>query len=147
MATSVAASLRHRNSKSPADLCGVLHWIHMLHKAEMAIYRRTYEEFEDHVRPQGLQPIEQIRAIAKDFALQKRNYVNDIICRRYYWTYVVNYCITNNMDVPAIFWDNPHDPDGEFTYDIKTKRAAKRSEKKIAEVVQQVHRLHEELTT
>ena len=117
----------------------------MYSRSEMAIYRKIYKEFEDHVRPQGLQTIEQIQVIAKAFALQKRNYVNDLICRRYYWVFVVNYCASNNMDIPVNFWDNPHDPDGEFTHDTKTKRAAKRSEKKIAEVVQEVNRLHEEM--
>lgn len=111
----------------------------------MAIYRKMYKEFEHHIRPYGVQTIEQIRAIAKEFALQKRNYVNDIICRRYYWTYVVNYCSSNTIDIPVIFWDNPHDPDEEFINDAKTNRAAKRTEKKVNRIVQEL--LEEELRT
>lgn len=110
----------------------------------MATYRKLLKEFEDHVRPHGLQPFDQIRATAKEFALQKRNFVNDIICRRYYSFFVVNYCWRNNMIVPENFWNNTEDPDGEFINDAKTKRAAKRYEKKIANAVNEAIRLHEE---
>jgi hypothetical protein len=110
----------------------------------MASYRKMCKEFEDHVRPQGLQAFDQIRAIAKGVALQKRNGVDDLICRRYYSFYVITYCARNNIDIPENFWNNPQDPDGEFTNDAKTKRAAKRYEKKITDAVNEAIRLHEE---
>jgi hypothetical protein len=110
----------------------------------MASYRKLLKEFEDHVRPQGLQPFDDIRAAAKGFALQKRNGVDDLICRRYYSFFVVNYCLRNNMDIPENFIENMYDPDGEFINDAKTKRAARRNEKKITNVVNEAIRLHEE---
>jgi hypothetical protein len=110
----------------------------------MASYRKLLKEFEDHVRPQGLQPLDHMRATAKDFALQKRNGVDDLICRRYYSFFVVNYCWRNNMDIPENFIENMYDPDGEFINDVKTKRAAIRYEKKIANAVKEATRLHEE---
>jgi hypothetical protein len=110
----------------------------------MTTYRILYKEFEDHVRPHGLQPFDQIRILAKEFALQKRNFVNDIICRRYYWVYVVNYCRANTIDVPHNFWENIHDPDGEFTDDANTIRAVRRKEKIINDAVEAANRLHEE---
>lgn len=110
----------------------------------MASYRKLLKEFEDHVRPQGLQPFDHIRATAKGFALQKRNGVDDLICRRYYSFFVVNYCWRNNIIVPENFWNNTEDPDGEFINDAKTKRAATRNEKKITNAVNEAIRLHEE---
>lgn len=110
----------------------------------MASYRKLLKEFEDHVRPQGLQTIDQLRATAKEFALQKRNGFDDLICRRYYSFFVVNYCLRNNMIVPENFIENMYDPDGEFINDAKTKRAARRNEKKITNAVNEAIRFHEE---
>jgi len=111
----------------------------------MTTYRILYKEFEDHVRPQGLQTFDQIRILAKEFALQKRNFVNDIICRRYYWVYVVNYCSAHTIDIPDNFWENIHDPDGEFTDDAKTIRASRRAMKNIEKAVQYANRLYTDI--
>lgn len=110
----------------------------------MASYRKLLKEFEEHVRPHGLQRLDHIRATAKEFALQKRNGVDDLICRRYYSFFVVNYCWRNNIDIPENFIEHMYDPDGEFINDAKTKRAAIRYEKKIANAVNEATRLHEE---
>jgi hypothetical protein len=48
------------------------------------------------------------------------------------------------MDIPENFIENMYDPDGEFINDAKTKRAARRNEKKITNAVNEAIRFHEE---
>lgn len=55
--------------------------------------------------------------------------------------YLVNYCAANTIDVPNNFWENIHDPDGEFIDNAKTIRAARMKERIINEAVQSVNRL------
>jgi hypothetical protein len=108
-------------------------------------YKKLYNEFEaslkEYIELNGDQNIENIRILAKRFALGKRNNVNDLICRRYYWSLIMNYCHkqNDNPQFPEGFAiHNQFDPDGEFANDKNTQKAIKREENAIYAHINQI---------
>jgi hypothetical protein len=99
----------------------------------MRVTDKHYTEFLDVVKNyttlHGTPNIEQIRILAKDLALSKRNNINDLICRRYYYCVLMTYCLNNNITLPEGFVDNMYDPDNEFTNDPNTQKAIQRDDK------------------
>jgi hypothetical protein len=83
----------------------------------------------------GAQGIDDIRRLAKEFSLARRNNVNDLICRKYYSCIYITYCFRNNIDGPEDFLRNPHDPDSELSDDPVTKRAIKRNRIKMDDMM------------
>lgn len=109
-------------------------------------YKKLYNEFEtslkEYIELNGEQNIENIRILAKQFALGKRNNVNDLICRRYYWSLIMNYCWKKNSDNPqypeGFAMHNHFDPDGEFANDKNTQKAIKREENMLLAHITQI---------
>ena len=113
----------------------------------MPVTDKHYTEFlqlvEDFTILHGTPNIEQIRIIAKDLALSKRNNINDLICRRYYYCLVMTYCLGNNVPLPAGFVDNMYDPDNEFINDPNTQKAIQRDDKKMRRIFLEWHERNE----
>jgi hypothetical protein len=114
----------------------------------MSVIATHYKEFlqllEDFTRLHGTPNVEQIRILAKDLALSKRNTINDIICRRYYYSLVMTYCLRNNAPLPAGFSDSIYDPDNEFTNDPNTQKAIEREAKQRRRILKEAAEWHEQ---
>ena len=98
------------------------------------VYQTLIEGFNiyltEYINEHGVQTILQIKDLAKQYAINRRNGRYDLTTKNYYVGIIVTYCNNNNIEKPNGFGDNIYDPDNEFPDDPEIQRLTDASEKR-----------------
>jgi hypothetical protein len=98
-------------------------------------YRKLNDRFNiylnDYIQTNGVQTTDQVRVIAKNYAIQQRNGEYDLTAKNYYCSLFISYLWKNNIELEG--WSrglNIYDPDNEFPDDIRLQRLREASDKR-----------------
>ena len=102
--------------------------------AKMA-YKKLHDKFtsylNEYIQINGTQTTEQIRTLCKNYAIQQRGGIYDLIAKKYYCMLFTAYLLRNNIEFPEGWNNDQYDPDNEFTDDINIQRLRKKWEQRV----------------
>ena len=115
-----------------------------------SVYHKMYEHFNiyltNYIEGHGQQTLLQIKDIAKQYAIARRNGEYDLTARRWYSSIFISYCWKNNIVVPNGFGSNRYDPDNEFPNDPRiiklTQKYNERTDRLIEAAMRDIDERH-----
>ena len=97
------------------------------------LYTQFNTYLTNYIQLNGEQTVLQIKELAKNYCIQSRNGLYDIIARKRYYYLFMNYLHHNNLEFPGwdIFFTSPYDPDNEFPNDPQVIRLNRKEDMKL----------------